>query len=247
MPKDILSKSQLRQIKRARVRHGGKKVITDDIKKLKSLAIEVDITEDEKINFYREPIEIEYYIPKESRFQVDIKYLYIRLVDPKPKNENQEMIFNYFRENKKVYDVVAVMNLYPQFLMEILTAYEHKMSILENLSRLIKAGEKGELTEYKKCIYILEALRQYEPTICSLNILGDYVTFGLNQLVRILNKNKVEFSLEDETISYFLKLHRIYDEENNKETGERFEILSELFFQQAYPHRGAIDLDDLLI
>lgn len=42
-PKPLLNKSELRQIKKSRTRVEGKKVITDDVKKLKSLNVTPDL------------------------------------------------------------------------------------------------------------------------------------------------------------------------------------------------------------
>ena len=247
MAKNILSKTEFRQIKKARIRHEGKKVVTDDIKKLKSLAIEAIIEGEDKINYYREPVEIEYYIPKESRFQVDTKYLYIQLVDPEPLNETQRQLFEYFRAQDRVFDIVEVMNSHPQYLMNILESYEPKLNLLEKFSIQLKAGQDGDDKEYKSALYMLESLRRYEPTLCALEILGDYSTLAMNQIIRILNKKNIEFFLEDETVSYMIKLNLNYFEKNGIAVGERFEILMELFYQQAFPNRGAVELDDLLV
>ena len=81
-PKPILNRNELKQIKQSRTRVEGKKVITDDVRKLKSLKVTPDLAPDEQINYYKEPIWIEYYIPKESRFALETKYLYILLIPP---------------------------------------------------------------------------------------------------------------------------------------------------------------------
>lgn len=247
MAKPILSKKQLAQMQKKRARHEGHKVITDDVKKLKSLAIEADLTEEERINHYREPVEIEYYIPKESRFQVDIKYLYIQLVDPEPRNEDQRQLYDYFKSENSCFDIVAVMNQFPQYLMPILETYDTKMDFFESLSQHLIAGKKGELGEYKRALYMFESQRQYEPTVCSLEILGDYTTLAINFIIRELNRNNIEFYLEDTTVSNYIKLYTNWLEKQGEEVGERFAILAELFYQQAYPHRGQARLEDLLL
>ena len=99
-PKRMLNRNELKQIKKSRTRIDGKKVLTDDVKKLKSLKVSPDLSEEEKIQFYREPIWIEYYIPKESRFAQEIKYLYIILVDPIPREGKDEILRKAMEEDK---------------------------------------------------------------------------------------------------------------------------------------------------
>ncbi|HMV41307.1 MAG TPA: hypothetical protein PKD50_02155, partial [Leptospiraceae bacterium] len=91
-PKPILNRNELRQIKQSRTRVEGKKVITDDVRKLKSLKVTPDLAPDEAINYYKEPIWIEYYIPKESRFALETKYLYILLIPPTPRPIDEILI-----------------------------------------------------------------------------------------------------------------------------------------------------------
>ena len=55
-PKRMLNRNELRQIKKSRTRIDGNKVLTDDVKKLKSLKVSPDLSEEEKIGYYREPI-----------------------------------------------------------------------------------------------------------------------------------------------------------------------------------------------
>ncbi len=91
-PKPILNRNELKQIKQSRTRVEGKKVITDDVRKLKSLKVTPDLAPDEQINYYKEPIWIEYYIPKESRFALETKYLYILLIPPTPRPGRDEIL-----------------------------------------------------------------------------------------------------------------------------------------------------------
>jgi hypothetical protein len=52
-PKPILNRNELKQIKQSRTRVEGKKVITDDVRKLKSLKVTPDLAPDEQVNYYK--------------------------------------------------------------------------------------------------------------------------------------------------------------------------------------------------
>ena len=111
-----LSKSALKEMQRTRAKIGSKrqKVVTDDILKLKSLTTIPTVAIDKTDNFYVEPITIEYYITKESKFAYEKKMLYIELIDPIAKNEQQTKIQQYFADLNQPIDVMEVMNVFPQ-------------------------------------------------------------------------------------------------------------------------------------
>ena len=58
----------------------------------------------------------------------------------------------------------------------------------------------------------------------------------------------MDFSLEDRTILLLIKRRNDYWDENKLAEDEDFELFAALFFEQAYPNRGAEELDsqDLL-
>jgi hypothetical protein len=97
-PKPILNRNELKQIKQSRTRVEGKKVITDDVRKLKSLKVTPDLAPDEQINYYKEPIWIEYYIPKESRFALETKFLYILMIPPTPRPDIDKILIQAQKE-----------------------------------------------------------------------------------------------------------------------------------------------------
>ncbi len=243
--KQLTSLSQLKTIKKARVRHEGKRVVTDDVKKLKSLRVEPKLNVGDFINYYVEPVRIEYYIPKESRFAVETKFLYIPLVDPEPR-EKDHILRESMEENIFV-DLIDVMNAYPRHITEILEAYNNSMSMYESLSAAIYDADGGDPERYRTAFYICEVLAEYEPTLAGLKFLGDFQAWNLNWLVRRMNTLGVEFHASDKTVSYFIKLRNEYWEKNNFDYDEDFEILAALFFEQAYPNRGmTYDMDDYI-
>lgn len=239
----MLNRSELRQIKKSRTKFGGKKVITDDVIKLKSLKVTPDLSDDEKINFYKEPIWIEYYIPKESRFALETKFFFIMLVDPKPR-EGKDEILRQAQEGNKFINLLEHMKGNSPEAVMIKRSYVNFIPILETMEDLHERFEQsGDPNFLKTVVYLTESVMMYEPTLATLEVLGDYAIHNLNWLIRRLNEGNVEFSLEDRTILLLIKRRNDYWEENNVPEDEDFELFSALFFEQAYPHRGADELE----
>ncbi len=240
-PRQLTTLSAMKQIKRARVRHEGRRVITDDVRKLKSLTIEPRLAAGEFVNFYVEPVRVEYYIPKESRFAVETKYLYVPLVDPEPRE--QDDILRQNMANERFVDLIDVMNEYPMHITSILDAYNISMRMFESLSRSMYEADGNEEL-YRTAFYLCEVLIEYEPTLAALEFLGDFMSWNLNWLVRRMNVLGLEFSASDKTVSYFIKKRNQLWEEKDYDYDERFEILAALFFEQAFPNRGLSMAED---
>ena len=233
--KKLTSLSQIKQIKKARVRHEGKRVVTDDVNKLKSLSIEPRLPAGEFINYYVEPVRIEYYIPRESRFSVETKYLYIPLIDPEPRD--QDSILRTYISEDRFFDLIDVMNEHPRHITSILESYHGSMKLYEALSNAVRDAALDE-ERYKAAFYLCETLIEYEPSLAAAEFLGDFLSWNLNWLVRAMNRRGMEFLASDKTTSYFIKMRNIWWEERDYDYDERFEILAALFFEQAYPNRG---------
>jgi hypothetical protein len=235
--KDLASRAQLKQIKKAGVRHSGKKVVTDDVKKLKSLAVEPTLAKGDDINFYIEPVRIEYYIPKESRFAVETRFLYVPLIDPVPRDSPDDTLLRGYMKQNRFIDLMEVMNEFPAHITAILDSYNNTLPLFESMSRALKdVGEDPE--NYRAVLYLCETLMEYEPTLASLEILGDFLSWNLNWLIRKMNSLRITFSCSDKVISFLIKKRNQYWEENDLEYDERFEILAALFYEQAYPNRS---------
>lgn len=240
--KRLATKSDIRRIQKEGYRYEGKRVITDDVKKLKSLDVVPKIPKEEVIDYYVEPVWIEYYIPKDSKFKTEIRYLYIPLIDP-PFDERYPVLNEAMMKNRFL-DVIGVIYEHPEYTSIILDSYKETYTFHEKISLSLKEARKNP-ENYKTAIYLTETLMKFEPTIAYLEVLGDYISWNLNWLIRKLNELKIPFSLEDDTVSYLIKRRNIYWEENQLPFDERFEILAALFYDQAYPNRGlSIDQQD---
>lgn len=239
----MFNRSELRQIKRSRTKISGRRVITDDVKKLKSLKVTPDLPEEEAVNYYREPIWIEYYIPKESRFALETKYLFIKLIDPVPREGRDEVLRKAQSEDEFIDLTVYFEGNSPEAEI-VKKSYYNYVSMIQTISDHIKMYRQSENPEYLITpVYLIETMMMYEPTLASLEYLGDYHIHNLHWLIRRLNKGQVEFSLEDRTILLLTKRRNMHWEEKELPEDEEFELFAALFFEQAYPHRGAVELD----
>ncbi|PJZ69765.1 hypothetical protein CH373_10990 [Leptospira perolatii] len=243
-PKPLLNKSQLKQIKRSRTRVEGKKVITDDVKKLKSLSVTLDLPSNELENYYKEPIWIEYYIPRESRFAYEIKYLFIRLIDVEPRKAPLDEILREAQRKDSLIDLLEVIRTRPELEARIRNSYVNTMHFFDSISAGYKQFlETKDPHNLRIPLYHTETLMKREPTIASLEILGSFCLHNLNWMVRRLNRGQAEFSLEDETISILIKRRNEYWEKNNLPVDEDFNLFAALFYEQAFPNRGLEEMD----
>lgn len=216
-------------------RTGGARVVTENVGVLKALDTVPKVASNESDNYYKEPVTIEYYIPKESRFAYQVKFLYIPLYDPKPKGDNQTLVMDHFQALSEPIDLMKVMDEFPQFLVKMLDYLSPQMSIIENLSRNIQDALGGEHEAFRRALYTCEVLRKFEPSIVSLEIVGDYTVYNINWLVRKLNALKMDFTLEDPTVEFLIHRYRRFAAEKDEAIPERFDILSDIFLNQAFP------------
>lgn len=239
--KDLATPGDLKRIQKAGVRHAGKKVVTDDVKKLKSLSVQPSIPDLDRIHYYVEPVKIEYYVPKDSRFVVETRYLYIPLIDPE-KTEKYSILTAYMQKERFV-DLIEVIAEYAQYTTLILESYHETFQIIENISKGVKDGRFNP-ENYRRAFYLTETMMKFEPTIASLEILGDYISYNINWLIRKMNMLQFDFAASDDTIAYLIKRRQVRWEEKNLPEDERFEILAALFYDQAFPNRGLSMGDD---
>ena len=234
--KELASRGDLKRIQRAGVKVHGQKVVADDVNKLKSLSVTPQL-EGEFSDHYIEPVRIEYYIPKESRFVTETRYLYVPLVDPEPRTEPDDAILRDHNDAEKFVDLLQVLGDYPQYTTLILDSYHETFHMYESLSRTMKEA-RTDPQKYKTALYMVETLAQHEPTLAALEALGEFQSWNLNWLIRTMNEQGVEFACADYTISYLIKRRNEYWEQNELPFDERFEILATLFYDQAFPNRG---------
>lgn len=224
-------------LRRKSVRVDSSKIAVTDINKLKSLPATPYIQEEKANDYYIEPVVIEYYIPKESRFAYETKFLYVELYDPEPLNEAQAEVMGYFKERNEPIDIIEAMNAFPQYIRPILQSYNMYMELHEKTSMEYKSGLEGDNpVAIRRALYINEVLRKKEPKLAALEILGDYTTYNINWCIRFLMKNGIEHTLEDKTLEYLIKLHYLKQEEAGYAPDERFDILAAIYMEQAFPY-----------
>jgi len=222
------------------------KISFTDINKLKKLTVTPFIEEGKENDYYIEPVKIEYYIPKESRFAYETKFLYIELYDPMAINDTQKEIMGFFKAKDEPIDVIEVMNNFPQYFQRIFDSYNMRFELHEKMSIEYKAGLSGENPiAIRRALYLNEVMRKGEPKLAALEILGDYTTYNINWCIRFCNKNHIEHTVEDRTVEYLLKLHRMKYEAENRAIDERFEILAGIYMDQAFPFHDDIFDDDV--
>lgn len=209
-------------------------VLHQSIKTLQDIPEFPNIPEAQRINYYVEPIEIEYYVAKKSRFSVITKYLFLELLDPVPTNPDQQRIYSYFRMQKEPIDILRLMDIFPVYMKSILLDYLPELDLFESLSKMYRAMDEEPLA-IRQTLYMNEVLRKKEPTISSLKILGDFTLFNINWAVRFLNQQKIPHTLEDSTVAYYIDINKnkMLQTQN---IDDRFLILSDIYLHQAFPH-----------
>lgn len=218
---------------------------SQEVNALKGISEYPHIDESQRENYYAEPVTIEYYVSKESRFANEIKYLFLELIDPQPTNKNQEMIFHYFRQKSQPIDILHALDIFPQFMKTTLEYYCQRMQIFESLSRMYRDGLNGRFEEIKKSIYTNELFRKWEPSVPALKIFGNFPLFNINWAIRFLNNKKIAHELEDDTVSYFIHLNEQKMKNENK-TDKRFALLSRIYREQAFPHASPDEQESLI-
>lgn len=179
------------------------------------------------INFYVEPVEIEIYLKKAGIVRTIIKDLKIKLIDVEPKNEKSSEIFALFKEMNEPIDLMEVQNHFPQYIRFIYDSYYNNMELYEKLSMYFKSGLSGINDSWRNTLYFTELLLKYEPTVASAEILGNFNTYNLNYIIRKLNSLGEKFLLEDTTVYYLIKRR---NEFYKKSTPDReFDKLVELW------------------
>lgn len=159
-------------------------------------------------NYYIEPVEIEIYLKKAGTVKTIIKDLPIELIDVNPDIDFAKRMFAYFESKNEPIDLVEAQNIFPEIILPVSISYYQTMDLFEKLSMHIKSALAGSTDSWKQCIYFTELLLKYEPTLASLEYLGDFLTYNLNFLIRKLNTLNESFILEDTTVSYLIKRKR---------------------------------------
>jgi len=156
-------------------------------------------------HYYIEPVEIEIYLKKAGIVKTIIKDLRIELIDVEPKNEASRKIFDLFKSKNEPIDLIEIQNNFPQYIKQIYDSYYNNMELYEKLSIYMKSGLAGLDESWKSALYFNELLLKYEPTVASIEILGNFNAYNINYLIKKLNELGETFILEDSTVYYLIK------------------------------------------
>ncbi|MGV3668069.1 MAG: hypothetical protein ACO1NV_18225, partial [Leptospira bouyouniensis] len=177
-------------------------------------------------------------------------YLFILLVDPKTTDDECDAARKIAQSKGEIVDIFAYMESFPDSIRLIEDSYHSTMSMHESIHHIYKNfKETGATEDLKTACYLTEALLKYEPTIAGLTYFRDYSIYNLNFWIRTLNRLKIDFALEDATVSLLIKRRNELWELEKRDEDEDFDLLAALFFEQAFPNRGAGELssDDMLL
>lgn len=181
-------------------------------------------------NYYVEPVEIEIYLKKSGTIKTIIKDLYIELIDITPGFEPADKIFGFFKDLDEPIDLIKLQDNFPFTVLPVVSSYFDHIDLYIKLCIHIRSFLSGSIDSLRHCLYLTELLMKFEPTVASLEYLGDFSTYNLNYFIRKLNSYDQEFLLEDNTVEYLINRRR-KAHENTEITQEdkEFEKLVELW------------------
>lgn len=188
------------------------------------------MNETQRINYYVEPVEIEIYLKKSGTIKTIIKDLYIELVDVLPEFEPAKTIFTFFKNLDEPIDLIKLQDTFPETVLPVVNSYFDHIDLYLKLCIHMRSYISGSIDSLRHCLYLTELLMKFEPTLASLEYIGDFSTYNLNYFIRKLNEHNQEFLLEDNTVEYLINRRRKAHEntEANQEDRE-FEKLVELW------------------
>jgi hypothetical protein len=184
----------------------------------------------DRINFYIEPVEIEIYLKKAGTIKTIVKDLFIELVDSVPTTEISTKIFKFFQDKDEPIDLIILQDNFPETILAYIESYYQYTNLYERLSMHMRSYLSGSIDALRQSLYLTELLMKYEPTLASLEVLGDFSTYNLNYFIRKLNALNEEFLLEDKTVEYLINRRRRKYEEREEEQDKEFEKLVELWY-----------------
>jgi hypothetical protein len=165
---------------------------------------------EDSTNYYIEPVDIEIYLKKAGTIKTIVKNLYIELIEEEPKPEFAKKLFAHFSAVNQPVDLIEAQNIFPEIILPFNNSYYQHETLYTKLSMHFQAGLGGSVDSWRQAIYLTELLMKFEPTIASLELFGDFHTFNLNYLIRVLNREKNPAILEDSTVHYLIKRMRIF-------------------------------------
>jgi len=183
----------------------------------------------DKTNYYTEPVEIEIYLKKAGTVKTIIKSLYIELIEENPKPAFAKKLFAHFKSMDEPIDIIEAQNYFPEIILPFSNSYYQFETLYEKLSMHFQSAIGGSNDSWRQSLYLTELLMKYEPTIASLETLGDFHTYNLNYIIRKLNVLNQTVPLEDATVAYLIKRERKAKAERNEKPDPEYEKLVELW------------------
>lgn len=182
-------------------------------------------------HFYTEPVSIEEYHQETDKPQIIEKNMQIELIPVEPINKSSKAIFNHFTKSNKPIDLMEIQNNFPEFINIIHESYYTNMSLYEKLSMDYRDGLSGSTDAWRDALYLTELMLKYEPTIASMEYIGDFNTHNLHYCIIRLNSIENKFILEDDTVRYLINRRNKAFEDANRPNDEEFDKLAKVWLQ----------------
>jgi hypothetical protein len=165
---------------------------------------------EDNTNYYIEPVDIEIYLKKAGTIKTIVKNLYIELAEEVPKPAFGKKLFAHFAAINEPIDLIEAQNVFPEIILPFNNSYYQHESLYTKLSMHFQSGLGGSTDSWRQAVYLTELLMKFEPTISSLELFGDFHTYNLNYLIRVLNTKNSPAILEDSTVYYLIKRMRMF-------------------------------------
>ena len=181
-------------------------------------------------HFYTEPISIKEHNEETNKTQIIEKVLQIELIPVEPIHEESKAIFDYFIELDEPVDLMEIQNNFPELISVIYESYYTNIDLYEKLSMHYRDGLSGSADAWRYALYFTELMLKYEPTIASMERIGDFNTHNIHYCIIKLNSLEEKFFLEDDTVKYLIgRRNRAFEDQP---ANEEFDKLAEAWLQQ---------------
>lgn len=188
--------------------------------------------------WYLEPVEVDTYVHEESRFEVKLELLVIKLPPVPPLEENfgdlpgmSKKIFDDHLYKDEPIMLMDILTEYPELQKALERSYSQYYKFLEHFQRQYQNFKEGNDRALEIAVYLTETLLKFEPTVMSLRYLGDVHTFNLNMLIAKMNQKRVLVNLELDTVQYLIKRCDLYG--GDYATDSDYQELSAIFLHKA--------------
>lgn len=188
--------------------------------------------------YYLEPVEVDTYIKEESRFDVTIEILKIKLPEVQPLSDDRgevkglsRNVFDEAREKDQPIQIRDILENERELIAPVEKIYKQYFPLIDQFRDRITRFREGDSDALLVATYITETLLKFEPSYISLRYFGDFHTYNLNWLISKLNINRVLIDLEIDTVEYLINRCDQYAPEHARD--EKYQSLSALFLHKA--------------